>query len=188
MIEMKEGSEMSGPALKLAGMTYQGFFRRYRRLSGLSGTAREIGAELWSVYRLAIARIPPNRPSRRKSVPAVEARDLETKWRLVVAKAGEFSTRGAPVLIGTRSVATSQLASRHLAAAKLPHVVLNAAQDKAEADIIAAAGQPGQITVATNMAGRGTHIPLSEHPIPNRGLALLVPVAHDCPPPPPQPA
>src|SRR5258708_16980763 len=136
-------------------MTSGGFFGRYRRLSGATGTAGEIGGELWSVYRLAIARIPPNRPSRRKSVPAVVARDLETKWRLVVAKAREFSTRGVPVLIGTRSVATSQLASRHLAAAKLPHVVPNPAQDKAEADIIAAAGQPGQITVAPNTAGRG---------------------------------
>jgi preprotein translocase subunit SecA len=179
MIELKEGCEMSGTRLTLARMTYQRFFRRYRRLSGLSGTAREIGAELWSVYRLAIARIPPNRPSRRKSVPAVVARDLETKWRLVVAKAREFSTRGVPVLIGTRSVATSQLASRHLAAAKLPHVVLNAAQDKAEADIIAAAGQPGQITVATNMAGRGTDIRLSEHAIANGGLHVIMLEAHD---------
>src|SRR5258708_28519590 len=121
MMELREGGEMSGTRLRWARMTYQRFFRRYRRLSGISGTAREIGAELWSVYRLAIARIPPNRPSRRKSVPAVVARDLETKWRLVVAKAREFSTRGVPVLIGTPSVATSQLASPHLAAAKPPH-------------------------------------------------------------------
>jgi preprotein translocase subunit SecA len=96
-----------------------------------------------------------------------------------VAKAREFSTRGVPVLIGTRSVATSQLASRHLAAAKLPHVVLNATQDKAEADIIAAAGQPGQITVATNMAGRGTDIRLSEHAIANGGLHVIMLEAHD---------
>src|SRR5258708_21201675 len=114
-------------------MTSGGFFGRYRRLSGLSGTAREIGAELWSVYRLAIARIPPNRPSRRKSVPAVVARDLETKWRLVLAKAREFSTRGVPVLIRTRSVATSPLASPHLDAANLPPVLLNAPPHKTEA-------------------------------------------------------
>jgi preprotein translocase subunit SecA len=179
MIELKEGCGMSGTRLTLARMTYQRFFRRYRRLSGLSGTAREIGAELWCVYRLAIAQIPPNRPSRRKNIPAIVARNLETKWPLMVAKAREFSARGVPVLIGTRSVATSELASRHLAAANLPHVVLNAAHDKAEAEIVAAAGRPGQITVATNMAGRGTDIRLSEHAVANGGLHVIMLEAHD---------
>jgi preprotein translocase subunit SecA len=179
MIELKEGCGMSGTRLTLARVTYQRFFRRYRRLSGLSGTAREIGAELWCVYRLAIAQIPPNRPSRRKNIPAIVARDLEAKWPLMVAKAREFSALGVPVLIGTRSVATSELASQHLAAANLPHVVLNAAQDKAEAEIVAAAGKPGQITVATNMAGRGTDIRLSEHAVANGGLHVIMLEAHD---------
>jgi preprotein translocase subunit SecA len=179
MIELKEGCAMSGTRLTLARMTYQRFFRRYQRLAGLTGTAREIGSELWCVYRLAIAQIPPNRPSRRNAVAAVVAPDLETKWRLVVAKAREFASRGVPVLIGTRSVATSELASRHLSAAGLPHVVLNAAQDKAEADIVAAAGQPGQITVATNMAGRGTDIRLSDRAITNGGLHVIMLEAHD---------
>jgi preprotein translocase subunit SecA len=179
MIELKEGCAMSGTRVTLARMTYQRFFRRYHRLSGLSGTALEIGSELWSVYRLAIARIPPNRPSRRNAVPAVVAPDLEAKWPLVVAKTRELSARGVPVLIGTRSVATSELASQHLAAAELPHVVLNAAQDKAEADIVAAAGQPGRITVATNMAGRGTDIRLSDRAIANGGLHVIMLEVHD---------
>ena len=179
MIELKEGCAMSGTRVTLARMTYQRFFRRYHRLSGLSGTAREIGAELWCVYRLAIAQIPPNRPSRRNNVPAIVARNLDSKWPLMVAKAREFSTRGVPVLIGTRSVATSELASRHLAAANLPHVVLNAAQDKAEAEIVAAAGQPGRITVATNMAGRGTDIRLSKEAVANGGLHVIMLEVHD---------
>jgi preprotein translocase subunit SecA len=179
MIELKEGCKMSGTRLTLARMTYQRFFRRYRRLSGLTGTAREIGSELWCVYRLAIAQIPPNRPSRRNNLPPIVTADVESKMRQAVAKARKFAECGAPVLIGTRSVATSEQASLHLAAANLPHVVLNAAQDKAEADIIAAAGRPGQITVATNMAGRGTDIRLSEQVKANGGLHVIMLEAHD---------
>jgi preprotein translocase subunit SecA len=179
MIELKEGCPMSGTRITLARMTYQRFFRRYRKLSGLSGTAQEIAGELWSVYRLAIARIPPNLPSRRKVVPVAVATDLEAKWQLAVERVREFSQAGAPVLIGTRSVATSELFSRRLTDAGLDHVVLNAAQDKTEADIVAAAGHPGRITVATNMAGRGTDIRLAAGSVDNGGLHVVMLEVHD---------
>lgn len=179
MIELKEDCAMSGTRITLARMTYQRFFRRYRRLAGLTGTAREIGNELWCVYRLAIAQIPPNRPSRRRMLPARVVPNLEAKWRSIAKKAGELSAQGVPVLIGTRSVATSEAASAHLTAAQLPHVVLNAAQDSIEAEIIAAAGEPGRITIATNMAGRGTDIRLSDEARSNGGLHVIMSETHD---------
>lgn len=179
MIELKEGCAMSGTRVTLARMTYQKFFRRYRRLSGLSGTAREIGAELWSVYRLAIAQIPPNRPSKRRMMPAIVAPDMDSKWRLIAAEAAALSARGVPVLIGTRSVATSNIASSWLKAAGLPHVVLNASQDMQEAEIIGDAGSTGKITIATNMAGRGTDIRLANAARAHGGLHVIMSEIHD---------
>ncbi|PWB92639.1 prepilin peptidase [Methylosinus sporium] len=179
MIEIKEGCALSGVRATIARMTYQRFFRRYQRLAGMTGTAAEVSSELWRVYRLTVARVPTNRPSQRvllqERVVATEAE----KWRVVVETIAEHHRRGAPVLLGTRSVASSRRASASLTAAGLPHVVLNAAQDAAEAEIVAAAGRRGRITVATNMAGRGTDIKLDADVIDLGGLHVIMSERHD---------
>lgn len=166
-IEAKEGCPLSGGRVTLARMTYQRFFRRYRRLAGMTGTGREIAGELWRVYRLAVTRIPTHRPSQRRMLPDIVCATEAEKWALITRLAARLNAEGVPVLLGTRSVAGSKVASRHLTEAGLPHQVLNAAQDREEAEIIAVAGERGRITVATNMAGRGTDIK------PGEGVAAL---------------
>ncbi|BAU91118.1 preprotein translocase subunit, ATPase [Methylorubrum populi] len=160
MVEHKEGCELSGARSTLARMTYQRFFRRYPRLSGMTGTTRGVAAEFWTVYRLPVARIPTHRPVQRRHLPDEVLPDEAAKWRRVTERIAELHARGCPVLVGTRSVAASARASAHLSEAGLPHTVLSAAQDGEEAAIVAEAGQRGRITVATNMAGRGTDIKL----------------------------
>ena len=160
MIEHKEGCALSQGRSTLARMTYQRFFRRYRRLSGMTGTTTGVVAEFWSVYRLPVVRIPTHRPVQRRHLPDAVLPNAPAQWRHLTARIAELHARGCPVLVGTRSVAASAKASAHLTAAGLPHTVLSAAQDGAEALIVAEAGQPGRITVATNMAGRGTDIKL----------------------------
>ena len=161
LIEAKEQLEITSPAKTLARITYQRFFRRYLRLGAMTGTAREVAGELWSVYDLSVFRVHPNRRSQRRSLPTTIHVTEEAKWRDVAERASEVRRQGRPVLIGTRSVAASEALSLRLTHAGIDHEVLNARQDRREAEIIAAAGQPGQITVATNMAGRGTDIVLA---------------------------
>jgi preprotein translocase subunit SecA len=127
----------------------------------MTGTAREVAAELWTVYRLRVATIPTHKPARRaRGTDSIYGR-TEQKWRAVVDRVRQLRAAGRPVLIGTRSVAASEQLARALEAAQLPFRLLNARQDRDEAEIVARAGEPGCVTVATNMAGRGTDIKLA---------------------------
>jgi preprotein translocase subunit SecA len=161
LVEAKEGCPLTEAREQLGRMTYQRFFRRYLRLGGMTGTAREVTSELWSVYGLRVQRIPLHRPSRRRELPTQIYPRADEKWAAVIAAAKEMQGQGRPVLIGTASVGDSELLSRKLTAAGIAHRVLNARQDQAEAEIVSAAGRRRQVTVATNMAGRGTDIPLA---------------------------
>ena len=161
LVEAKEGCPLTDAREQLGRLTYQRFFRRYLRLGGMTGTAREVSAELWSDYGLRVQRIPLHRPCRRRELPPLIYPRAEEKWAAVVESVKELQEQARPVLIGTASVGDSESLSRKLVAAGVAHRVLNARQDRAEAEIVAAAGKRRQVTVATNMAGRGTDILLA---------------------------
>jgi preprotein translocase subunit SecA len=179
MIETKEGYAVTGRQETLARISYQKFFRRYLRLAGMTGTAREVTGELWSVYRLRVVRVPTNRPLRRATLPDEVYATTDAKWRAIVQRIRELHREGRPVLIGTRSVAASEHLSHLLTASMLSHQVLNARQDGEEASIISHAGQRGRITVATNMAGRGTDIKLASGVADLGGLFVLATERHE---------
>lgn len=179
LVELKEGCTVTGQKVTVARMTYQRFFRRYENLCGMTGTARETAAELWSVYRLPVVRIPTHRRLRRKALRGRLCRTVEEKWQVIALLVRDLQRKGRPVLVGTRSVAASQEASEQMKAFGVPHVVLNAAQDEHEAEIIAAAGKVGHVTIATNMAGRGVDIKLDPGVNSLGGLHIIMSERHD---------
>jgi preprotein translocase subunit SecA len=179
IIEVKEGVEVTEVRETLAKISYQRFFRRYLHLSGMTGTAQEVKAEMGSVYDLPVVTVPTHRKPRRIHHPdRVFATDAE-KWAALVARAETLHAAGVPVLIGTRSVAAAEVAGAALAARGLPHVLLSAKQDETEAEVVAHAGEAGRITIATNMAGRGTDIALGEGVEEKGGLHVILTERHE---------
>ena len=165
--EVKEGVPVTSDKENLARLSFQRFFRQYPIMGGMTGTAWEAAGELWQIYRRPVVRIPTNKPCIRELLPTRMFDTAEQKWQAVVKRVCELNDKAVPVLVGTRSVLASEEVSRRLTAAGRQHRVLNATQTAQEASIVAEAGLKGKITVATNMAGRGTDIKLG------RGIAEM---------------
>ncbi|MDG1911229.1 MAG: preprotein translocase subunit SecA [Flavobacteriaceae bacterium] len=178
-IEAKENVKIEAATQTYATITLQNYFRMYQKLSGMTGTAVTEAGEFWEIYELDVIEIPTNRPIARKDEDDLIYKTKREKYNAVIEKVTELSLAGRPVLIGTTSVEISELLSKMLNIRKIKHNVLNAKMHKKEADIVAEAGNPGIVTIATNMAGRGTDIKLSEVVKNAGGLAIIGTERHD---------
>lgn len=178
-VEAKEGLKVSVDAGHAARITIQDFFLRYPHLAGMTGTARSSARELKKIYRLPVVSVPTNRPVRRQRLADRIFPASDQKWEAIVQDVRDRQQQGRPVLVGTRSIDKSEALSRRLTAAGIPHQVLNARHHQREADIIAQAGQPGKVTIATNMAGRGVDIKLGPGVKEIGGLYVICTELHD---------
>ncbi|MFT7538752.1 MAG: preprotein translocase subunit SecA, partial [Lysobacterales bacterium] len=178
-IEAKENVKIEDATQTFATVTLQNYFRMYRKLSGMTGTAVTEAGELWEIYKLDVVEIPTNRPIVRDDRQDLVYKTKREKYNAVIDDVTALSQAGRPVLIGTTSVEISELLGKMLSIRKIPHNVLNAKQHKKEAEIVDAAGKTGQVTIATNMAGRGTDIKLSEEVKAAGGLAIVGTERHD---------
>lgn len=179
LIETKEGVETTGRRDTLARVSYQRFFRKYMMVSGMTGTAKEVENELWAIYRLHVVPVPTNRPPQRINMPTRIFSRIDDKYQAILKSVQGLSKDGRPILIGARTVEASEALSKVLHENGVEHQVLNARQDEKEADIVSTAGEYGKVTVATNMAGRGTDIKLGQEVSDLGGLHVIVTELHE---------
>ncbi|NGM61035.1 preprotein translocase subunit SecA [Sphingobacterium sp. SGG-5] len=178
-IEAKENVKVEDATQTYATITLQNYFRMYHKLAGMTGTASTEAGELWEIYKLDVVEIPTNRPIARDDRQDLIYRTAREKYNAVAQEIQNLTEQGRPVLVGTTSVEISELLSRMLKLRGIKHNVLNAKLHQKEADIVAEAGRPGQVTIATNMAGRGTDIKLTEEVIKAGGLAIIGTERHE---------
>ncbi len=178
-IEAKENVKIEAATQTFATITLQNYFRMYNKLAGMTGTAVTEAGEFWEIYKLDVVEIPTNRSIARKDKEDLIYRSVREKFNAVIEDVTQLSQSGRPVLIGTTSVEISELLSRMLKMRNVPHNVLNAKLHKKEAEIVAEAGKPGVVTIATNMAGRGTDIKLTPEVKAAGGLAIIGTERHD---------
>ncbi len=178
-IEAKENVKIEDATQTFATVTLQNYFRMYRKLSGMTGTAITEAGEFWEIYKLDVVEIPTNKPIQRDDKEDFIYKTTREKYNAVIEDIVQLVDKGRPVLVGTTSVEISELLGRMLQMRKIKHNILNAKLHKREADVVAEAGNPGIVTIATNMAGRGTDIKLSDEVKDSGGLAIIGTERHD---------
>ncbi|MCM1177354.1 MAG: preprotein translocase subunit SecA [Clostridium sp.] len=178
-VEAKESVKVEAATQTFATITLQNYFRMYHKLAGMTGTAETEAGEFWSIYKLDVVVIPTNRPIARIDQNDLIYKTKKAKYEAVINRVVELTGEGRPVLVGTTDVETSELLSRMLKMRGIQHQVLNAKQHAREAEVVARAGQSGTVTIATNMAGRGTDIKLSDEVKKAGGLAIIGTERHD---------
>jgi len=178
-IEAKENVKVEDATQTYATITLQNYFRMYHKLAGMTGTAETEAGELWDIYKLDVVVIPTNKPVTRKDQEDLVYKTIREKFNAVVDEVVNLTQQGRPVLVGTTSVEISELVSRMLQLKKIKHQVLNAKQHQREAEVVAEAGKPGTVTIATNMAGRGTDIKLTPESRAAGGLAIIGTERHE---------